>query len=116
MLIESLVGDAASHLWANWDDVLFGATIWGIVAHVVNTFPTPKNVYGQWLLGSIQFAVGQRKLGQNTTQGNSTVPLMIPGPAPKDIKGTGDGGMIVPVQMEKDVTSAEVITPKPKDT
>jgi hypothetical protein len=40
--------------------VLAGATVTGIVAHAVTTFPTPKNIYGQWLLGVIKYIVGQR--------------------------------------------------------
>ena len=43
-----------------------GAAGLGIVAHAVNTFPIPKNPYGQWLLGVIQFAVGQRQLAKTT--------------------------------------------------
>jgi len=49
-----------------------GATALGIVAHAVNTFPTPNNPYGAWLLGVIQFAVGQRIASRNTFNGMQT--------------------------------------------
>lgn len=51
---------------------LSGSTALGIVAHGVNTFPTPKNPYGQWLLGWLQFIVGQRVAARNTLQGKDT--------------------------------------------
>lgn len=53
-------------------DFLFGATGFGLIAHAVNTFPTPDNKYGKWLLGTIQFAVGQRTIANNTFQGLQT--------------------------------------------
>lgn len=43
------------------------------IAHIVNTFPTPKNPYGAWLLGSIQFLVGQRVAAANTVKGLDSV-------------------------------------------
>lgn len=52
---------------------LSGAVGFGIIAHAVNTFPTPANLYGAWLLGVIQFAVGQRVAAKNTLQGLQTV-------------------------------------------
>lgn len=69
----TMVGDAAAHLWSNWDDVLTGATAFGIIAHAVQSFPTPKNPYGSWLLGVVQFAVGQRQRAQNTVNGAQTL-------------------------------------------
>jgi hypothetical protein len=51
---------------------LSGMTALGIVAHAVNTFPTPQNKYGQWFLGLIQFIVGQRIAAFNTMQGKDT--------------------------------------------
>lgn len=53
--------------------ILSGAAGFGIVAHAVNTFPTPINKYGAWLLGVVQFAVGQRVAAQNTFQGLQTM-------------------------------------------
>ena len=46
--------------------VIEGATAFGIIAHAVNTFPQPVNVYAKWLLGTVQFAVGQRMQAQRT--------------------------------------------------
>lgn len=51
---------------------LSGGTVFGIIAHAVNTFPTPSNKYGAWLLGCIQFAVGQRQVARNTLEGLQT--------------------------------------------
>lgn len=50
---------------------LSGSTATGIVAHAVNTFPQPQNVYWRWLLGTIQWAVGQRTQGAATIQNGS---------------------------------------------
>lgn len=50
-----------------------GMSTLAIVAHGVNTFPTPENKYGAWLLGWIQFAVGQRIAAANTRQGKQSV-------------------------------------------
>ena len=56
---------------------LAGGTALSIVAHAVNTFPTPKNPYGAWLLGTIQFAVGQRVAARNTYQGKDTMAVGV---------------------------------------
>ncbi len=64
--------DILPHLLAHWGDVLTGATAVGIIAHAVNSFPTPTNKYGSWLLGVIQFAVGQRYIAANTMQGEQS--------------------------------------------
>jgi hypothetical protein len=52
---------------------LSGSTALGLLAHAVNTFPTPTNKYGQWFLGLIQFAVGQRAQGAMTMGGGANV-------------------------------------------
>ncbi len=65
-------------------EFLSGATALGIVAHGVNSFPTPENKYGQWLLGLIKFAVGQRTGALNAFQGQDTVVAAVP-------RGTGNG-------------------------
>lgn len=52
---------------------LAGATGMGLVAHAVSTFPTPANKYGMWLLGVIQWVVGQRVAADNTLKGLQTV-------------------------------------------
>lgn len=72
--------------WEHFQIFLSGATVLGIVAHMVQTFPTPNNKYGQWLLGSIQYIVGQRLRAANTVAGEETltkqVPLSTKNPAP----------------------------------
>ena len=52
---------------------LSGSTALGIVGHAVNTFPTPSSKYAAWLLGVIQFTVGQRVAAKNTLQGLDTL-------------------------------------------
>lgn len=47
---------------------LSSVTVFSIVAHAVNTFPQPTNVYGKWLLSTIQFIVGQRSQALQTSQ------------------------------------------------
>ena len=61
------------HFASNWDDVLFGATAVGIVAHAVSSFPTPANKYGVWFLGVVQYAVGQRMRASNTLAGRDSI-------------------------------------------
>lgn len=46
--------------------ILSGSTALAMLGHAVNTFPTPKNPYALWLLGVIQFMVGQRTQGKQT--------------------------------------------------
>ena len=66
----------ANHLIAHWGDVLTGLGggmfIWSVVGHFVQTFPTPKNVYAQWFIGGLQWAVGQRERATNTFAGQDT--------------------------------------------
>ena len=66
------VGHVGGHLLNHWQDVLAGATFIGIVAHAVNSFPTPNNPYGQWFLGVIKYAVGQRVSAVNAFAGLQT--------------------------------------------
>lgn len=66
------ISNAVQHSWNHWGDLLDGAIGLSILAHMVNTFPVPKNLYGQWLLGSVQFAVGQRVRASNTFKGEDT--------------------------------------------
>jgi hypothetical protein len=54
---------------------LSGSTALGIIAHAVNTFPTPENKYGQWFLGLVQFIVGQRIQGNRTLEGKTNRPV-----------------------------------------
>jgi hypothetical protein len=47
---------------------LSGSSFIGIVAHAVSTFPVPDNPYAKWLLGTVQWIVGQREQAQVTVQ------------------------------------------------
>jgi|HubBroStandDraft_3_1064219.scaffolds.fasta_scaffold140780_1 hypothetical protein len=55
---------------------LAGSTVIGLIAHAVDTFPTPANKYGQWFLGNVQFIVGQRVKGMNTIQGKDSAVIV----------------------------------------
>jgi hypothetical protein len=63
-LISSFVTWIASvfSIFPDWMWVLFAA-------HMVNTAPTPKSVYGQWVLGGVKWLVGQRITAANTVNG-----------------------------------------------
>lgn len=74
--MDSLLGNAGEHIVL----LMSGATMLGIVAHAVNTFPTPKNPYGAWLLGVVQFTVGQRVVAKNTLQGKDTMAVGVEKP------------------------------------
>lgn len=109
--------------WFNLEHVeifLAGSTALGMLAHAVNTFPTPNNKYGQWLLGCVKFAVGQRQSAMNAMRGQDTVVIPVP-------QGTGSGlaksseessrkidvtDSTLTVTDEK-VTKTETIVPKP---
>src|SRR5579863_9042412 len=64
--------------WRHVEFIFSGATFVALVGHAVATFPTPKNIYGQWFLGVIKFAVGQRLSAMNAFQGNDTVVVAVP--------------------------------------
>jgi len=53
-------------------DMLGSAAVFGVIAHAVQSFPTPSNKYGAWLLGAVQYAVGQRERAMNTLAGADT--------------------------------------------
>jgi len=76
--------DILTHLLTHWADVLTGATVIGVIAHAVNTFPVPTNAYAKWLLGVVQFAVGQREKAEATmaTAPAPVPPTHIPVPSP----------------------------------
>jgi len=69
-----------SDLVNHWGDVLTGlgggAFLWGALGHAVSTFPTPTNVYGQWVLGTAQWLVGQRVQAQQTISGQANIAAM----------------------------------------
>lgn len=50
---------------------LAGSTAISLIGHAVNTFPVPTSAIGKWLLGVVQFAVGQR---MQSLQTRSTPP------------------------------------------
>ena len=66
--------------WKHIEVFLAGSTALGIVAHAVNTFPTPTSKYGAWLLGLVQFIVGQRVSAKNTLNGADSVVTAVPKP------------------------------------
>lgn len=81
-----------------------GSTALGLVGHAVNSFPTPENKYGQWLLGCIKFAVGQRQSAMNAIRGNDTVVSAVP-------QGTGNGtGSAVKTETTKTNITPDAIT------
>lgn len=53
------------HLVNHWVDVIAGATFLGIASHALASFPPSSNKYVTWLLGVLQYAVGQRLQGSN---------------------------------------------------
>lgn len=66
MFGSTVLSDPEHHFFAHWDDMVFGATILGIISHAVNSFPPSENKYINWLLGVIQYAVGQRQKALST--------------------------------------------------
>lgn len=62
MIAESLTNNLQEHI----EIFLAGSTALGIVSHAVNTFPTPQSAFGKWLLGLVQFVVGQRVQASQT--------------------------------------------------
>lgn len=60
--MDSIFGNFGEHA-----SIFFaGASALALIGHAVNTFPVPENKYGKWLLGTVQFGVGQRLQAQNT--------------------------------------------------
>ena len=41
-------------------EFLSGAAVWGVLAHLAQTFPVPDNKYAKWALSGIQFALANR--------------------------------------------------------
>src|SRR5438552_17542148 len=80
------------HLIEHWGDVLVGAasavTVWNIIAYAVNSMPTPSGVWGQWALGIIKFAVGQKLSAINAIRGQDTVIAAVP-------RGMGTGSSVI---------------------
>jgi hypothetical protein len=66
---DDTLGLLWSHIVLLLSGFASGATAWSILGNAVNTFPTPKNIYGAWLLGVLKYAVGQRVTGANAFRG-----------------------------------------------
>ena len=95
--------------WGHTVTFLAGSTAMGIIGNAVNTFPTPQNPYGQWLLGVVKYAVGQRISGLNAMRGQDTLVAAVPRGT-----GTGSGASAATTEVNKssvDVTD-ETITVK----
>lgn len=96
--------------WKHVEMFFAGSTALGLIGHAVNSFPTPKNVYGQWLLGCVKFAVGQRQSAMNALRGDDTVVTPVP-------RGTGSGtGTAVKVETTTTEVTPEVITTQTEKT
>ncbi len=92
-----------------------GATGLGIVAHAVNTMPTPKNPYGQWLLGIVKFIVGQRVSAVNAINGLQTEATAVT-TAQKEALSNGSTLQVVrtPEGILKPITSQQPLEEAPK--
>jgi len=77
--------------WKHVEFLFSGATALALVGHAVNSFPTPKNVYGQWLLGVIKFAVGQRLSAMNAMSGQDTAAIPVPRGTAKEFTAAVQG-------------------------
>lgn len=60
-----------SHLGEHITMFLAGSTALALIGHAVNTFPVPASPIGKWLLGVVQFAVGQRLQSMQTRTGTT---------------------------------------------
>jgi hypothetical protein len=60
---DNTLGMVWSHIVLVVSGFASGAVAWKILGNAVDTFPTPKNIYLQWALGVIKYAVGQRETG-----------------------------------------------------
>lgn len=88
--------------WEHAVTFFSGMTFLGIVAHAVNTFPTPASQYGQWFLGIVKYAVGQRISAMNAFKGNDTMVVAVP-------QGTGTGSGLA--KASEVATSHTEVTP-----
>ncbi len=69
----SVLTDPVHNFTRHWDDILFGMFTWSVIGHAVQKFPPSNNPYVNWVIGTIQFAVGQRERAQNTMNGKGTI-------------------------------------------
>jgi len=77
--------------WKHIEFLFSGATALALVGHAVNSFPTPKNVYGQWFLGVVKFAVGQRISAMAAMSGQDTAAIPVPRGTAKEFTATVQG-------------------------
>lgn len=75
MLVDAVTGQNA---WEHVQIFVSGSFFLGLIAHAVQSFPTPANKYGQWALGVVQWAVGQRVRAANTIAGEGTLTKQVP--------------------------------------
>lgn len=75
MVVDAVAGQ---NFWEHAQIYVTGMFSLSVVGHIVQTFPTPENKYWQWVLGSIQFIVGQRLRATNTIQGEGTLTKQVP--------------------------------------
>ncbi len=75
MLADAVAGQ---NFWEHAQIFLTGSTALAFVAHMVQTIPTPESKWAQWLLGGVQWFVGQRIRAANTLQGEGTLTKQVP--------------------------------------
>lgn len=63
--LEQQLGSVGYHLML----ILGGSTGIGILSHALNTIPPIKNPWGRWVVGIIQFIIGQRTAAAKTING-----------------------------------------------
>lgn len=68
----------AQNAWGHFQIFVSGSTALAFVAHMVQTIPTPESKWAQWLLGGVQWFVGQRIRAANTLAGEGTVTKQVP--------------------------------------
>lgn len=72
-----------------WQELSGNLTVFLLVAHMVSTIPVSSNKWVNWVVGGLQFAVGQRLRALNTMHGEMTLSQPAgppPPPAPDDSK------------------------------
>ncbi len=50
---------------SNWTEWVSGGFGYGVISFAIRTAPIPKNVYGKWILGIIQFVFLNVSQGQD---------------------------------------------------
>lgn len=71
-------------------EMLGSFTFISIIGHAVNTFPVPENAYGKWLLGLVQWIVGQRTQAAATKMGMTLPAITDPAPSSQNQRLYGD--------------------------